>query len=257
MPAKGGCRQIDSLRPASLAYAGPPPPRARSLEPARSALLRCGVDNDTVTVKQVEPRSAPARLVRSSFGASTSLSSAARNAAAADADPENPEPPPVCAVCLDEMMGDERAVTELPCGHQFHSACLAECRRLSSDRCPMCRSATQLALPEPPGPDSQDCTPGQLLEALCFAGAVFVVSVFATSLDMELFPFCVGFALIGFFVWLWPSSWTGQLEASRARVVPTPPPGPPPPARRPEAAAAAARLLLASGPEAGVPTVAS
>ena len=239
--------------PAAILIEGPTPPRTRSLEPRAPRYV---VTYDAGQA-DAEPRSAPARLVRSSFGASTSLSSAARNAAAADADPENPEPPPVCAVCLDEMMGDERAVTELPCGHQFHSACLAECRRLSSDRCPMCRSATQLALPEPPGPDSQDCTPGQLLEALCFAGAVFVVSVFATSLDMELFPFCVGFALIGFFVWLWPSSWTGQLEASRARVVPTPQPGPPPPARRPEAAAAAARLLLASGPEAGVPTVAS
>ena len=201
------------------------------MEPARSALLRCGVDTVTVIVKQVEPRSAPARLVRSSFDTAQVPTAV---------DPENPEPP-VCAVCLDEMIDDERVITELPCGHRFHSACLAECRRLSSNRCPMCRSATQLMQPEA-APDTQDCTPCQLLEALCFAGAVFVVSVFATSLDVELFPFCIGFALIGFFVWLWPTSWTVRFEASRsgARVAPAP---------RPEAAAAAARLLLASGPD--------
>jgi len=108
--------------PAAILIEGPTPPRTRSLEPRAPRYV---VTYDAGQA-DAEPRSAPARLVRSSFGASTSLSSAARNAAAADADPENPEPPPVCAVCLDEMMGDERAVTELPCGHQFHSACISD-----------------------------------------------------------------------------------------------------------------------------------
>ena len=49
---------------------------------------------------------------------------------------------PECAMCLDEMVPDS-AVSRLPCGHLFHTACILKWMRYTAFRmrtCPLCRS---------------------------------------------------------------------------------------------------------------------
>jgi len=48
-----------------------------------------------------------------------------------------------CCICLDEFEHGKCKMSELPCGHRFHSSCIQEWLNNSNiDRCPLCRRAT-------------------------------------------------------------------------------------------------------------------
>ncbi|KAL6523122.1 hypothetical protein OROHE_016417 [Orobanche hederae] len=45
----------------------------------------------------------------------------------------------VCAVCLDDLYEEDRAVGVLGCGHGFHGGCIGEWLR-KKNACPLCRA---------------------------------------------------------------------------------------------------------------------
>eukprot|EP00054_Salpingoeca_dolichothecata_P023868 m.160717 g.160717 ORF g.160717 m.160717 type:complete len:349 (-) comp24829_c0_seq27:1054-2100(-) len=63
--------------------------------------------------------------------------------------PEDEIEPTTCAICLEALQQEDRALIELLCGHAFHATCLSKCLELS---CPVCRFTHSTGAPQ-----CQDC----------------------------------------------------------------------------------------------------
>ncbi|TVU11757.1 hypothetical protein EJB05_45359, partial [Eragrostis curvula] len=50
----------------------------------------------------------------------------------------SPEPPPVCAICLDELRQGQMCSEVPACRHMFHEACIRVWARRTNN-CPLCR----------------------------------------------------------------------------------------------------------------------
>ena len=74
---------------------------------------------------------------------------------------------PECAICLDRL-GGGAGVSQLPCGHAYHCACIERWLLAGRETCPVCRASVwgaQLAPGAPPAVSAPPQTPAPLRAA--------------------------------------------------------------------------------------------